>query len=662
MTDAMDLTHRPIGSLFLSTLCCLSSVGCFAAPAEPPLEVYGKLPQLEQVRVSPSGKRVAMIGVANGKRQLVVAEVAGNKLLKAAGVGSNKIRDLAWAGNDHVLAFVTSTTPARWDYVGRYELGSVVHIGLDEKSPWSVFENADSIEHVVYGYVGSFLTEGRWSGYFAGVSLRQLRSGFGPRGYVRDHGYADLYRVDLETAQPTMVAEGAAGGDGWVIAPDGSVVAHAEYDGRTGAWNLYKGADPSSVLTKKMTPTEDIDLRGLGRTPGTVLVTDQSDDGDLAEEIDLSNGHVEHLLGDCNVEDFLFDPLSHLLIGATIVEEPGARLFDAALQRHFDSTRKAFPSLQMRLESFSPQLKEMVVFTAGNGDSGTYWFVNGATHRADPIGYPYPQIRDEKVASVSTIAFHAADGLAMEGVLTLPPGQDPKGLPLVVLPHGGPIGVHDSVGFNWWAQAFASRGYAVFQPNYRGSGGYSAEFRKAGYGEWGRKMLSDIADGVSELARRQIIDARRVCIVGGSYGGYAALAGVTMQHGLYRCAVSVAGISSMSTFIDYEAARNDSDGPVMQYWRKVTGSESEGALRLYDISPSKFASRADAPILLIHGKDDTRVPIAQSRMMAAALKEAGKPYVFVELPNEDHFLSRDETRLAMLQAAVNFVEKYNPAR
>jgi dipeptidyl aminopeptidase/acylaminoacyl peptidase len=568
---------------------------------------------------------------------------------------------LQWAGEDHVLAFVTSTTPARWDLVGRYELGSVVHIGLDEKSPWSVFENADSIEHVVYGYFGSFLEEGRWSGYFAGVSLRR-QPGFGEHGYVRDHDYSDLYRVDLETAQPTLIATGAGGGHDWLMAPDGSVVAHAEYDGRTGAWNLYAGADRSRVLMKKITPTGDIELRGLGRTAGSVLVIDQSSDEDLAEEINLSNGHVERLLGDCNVDGFLFDPLTRLLIGATIVEEPGVRLFDPAVQRHFDNTRKAFPGQQVRLESFSPNLKEMIVFTEGKGDSGTYWLVNGATHRADPIGYPYPQVKDEEVGSTSIVAYHAADGLAMEGILTSPPGRDPKGLPLVVLPHGGPIGVRDSVGFDWWAQAFASRGYAVFQPNYRGSGGYSPEFRKAGYGEWGRKMLSDIADGVNELGRRQIIDSRRVCIMGASYGGYAALAGVTMQRGLYRCAVSVAGISSMSTFIDYEAERNDIDGPAMRYWRKVTGSESGGALRLYDISPSKYASRADAPILLIHGKDDTRVPIGQSRKMAAALKDAGKPYVFVELGNEDHFLSRDATRLAMLQAAVSFVEKYNPAR
>ncbi len=129
----------------------------------------------------------------------------------------------------------------------------------------------------------------------------------------------------------------------------------------------------------------------------------------------------------------------------------------------------------------------------------------------------------------------------MEGVLTLPPDKEGKNLPLVVMPHGGPIVVGDRARFDWWAQVFASRGYAVFQPNYRDTLGYGEAFRHAADGQYGRKMQTDISDGLTALATAGIIDPKRTCIVGGSYGGYAAFAGVTLQHGLYRCAVSVAG-------------------------------------------------------------------------------------------------------------------------
>ena len=219
------------------------------------------------------------------------------------------------------------------------------------------------------------------------------------------------------------------------------------------------------------------------------------------------------------------------------------------------------------------------------------------------------------------------------------------------------------MGSTYWAQAFAGRGYAVFQPNFRGSDGYGLPFRDAGFGQWGRKMQTDISDGVSELSRQGVIDPKRACIVGGSYGGYAALAGVTVQQGLYRCAVSYGGISDMNVFLDWitPQAYADDRNATTRYLRKFVGAKSEGDPALRQISPARLADRADAPILLIHGLDDSVVPISQSQEMERELKRAGKRVEFVQLKGEDHWLSRDETRRAMLTAAVAFVAKYNPA-
>jgi dipeptidyl aminopeptidase/acylaminoacyl peptidase len=260
------------------------------------------------------------------------------------------------------------------------------------------------------------------------------------------------------------------------------------------------------------------------------------------------------------------------------------------------------------------------------------------------------------------IDWRAADGLQLHGVLTLPPGRQPKSLPLVVLPHGGPE-LRDYPGFDWWAQAYASRGYAVFQPNFRGSSEYGVQFRNAGLGEWGRKMQTDIAECAAALAQQGIVDPKRACIVGASYGGYAALAGVTVQQGLYRCAVSVAGVADLSDMLSYAYKR--SAGPQsasLRYWKAFMGVSGFGASsQLAPITPAALADRADAPILLIHGKDDTVVPIDQSETMASALRSAGKPVEFVKMNNEDHWLSREETRVEMLKSAVAFVEKHNPA-
>jgi dipeptidyl aminopeptidase/acylaminoacyl peptidase len=171
-------------------------------------------------------------------------------------------------------------------------------------------------------------------------------------------------------------------------------------------------------------------------------------------------------------------------------------------------------------------------------------------------------------------------------------------------------------------------------------------------------MQTNISDGVAELARQGVIDPKRACIVGGSYGGYAALAGVTVQQGLYRCAVSYAGISDLNYFLDRELGDDRNAGA--RYLRKYLGAGPNYAAAMREISPAHFAARADAPVLLIHGLADTVVPIGQSREMERELKRAGKPVDFIQLEGEDHWLSRDATRKAMLAAAIAFVEKYNP--
>jgi dipeptidyl aminopeptidase/acylaminoacyl peptidase len=255
------------------------------------------------------------------------------------------------------------------------------------------------------------------------------------------------------------------------------------------------------------------------------------------------------------------------------------------------------------------------------------------------------------------VRFKAADGLELTGYLTLPRGRDPKKLPLVVFPHGGPA-ARDEPGFDWWAQAMASRGYAVLQVNFRGSDGYGWKFLSAGFGEWGRKMQTDLSDGVRYLAGQGTIDPKRVCIVGASYGGYAALAGAALDTGVYRCAVSYGGISDMRRFNSWVGTN---DGFASQrYFLRFLGAESIKDPSLLQVSPASHIDKVTIPVLLIHGKDDTVVPLEQSRIMADALKAAGKPVEFVTLDSTDHWLTNGDTRLAMLKATVAFLEKNNP--
>jgi dipeptidyl aminopeptidase/acylaminoacyl peptidase len=227
----------------------------------------------------------------------------------------------------------------------------------------------------------------------------------------------------------------------------------------------------------------------------------------------------------------------------------------------------------------------------------------------------------------------------------------------VVFPHGGPAS-RDTPSFDWWAQAMASRGYAVLQVNFRGSDGFGWSFTKAGFGQWGRKMQTDLSDGVRFLAKEGVIDPKRVCIVGGSYGGYAALAGAALDTGVYRCAASVAGLSDLRRFIDWSKAQNGVSA--YRWWTRFMGAEDSRDPSLAEISPAAHIDRVNIPILLVHGRDDTVVPLEQSRIMADALQKAGKPVELIVQKGADHWLSRGDTRLETLDAIVDFLEKYNP--
>lgn len=641
-----------VGSWFVRLIAAFLMLACMPATAAPPLDVYGKLPTLEMTAMSPSGERIAVIGMFQGKRQLLVTD-GNRKLLNSVEVGDYKLRAIHWAGDDTLLMHATSTYALGFGFTAdKTELSTMVVVNLGKGAPWTIFQRDDRITGGVRGYFGAIERDGRWYGYFGGITLQRSGSDF-TLGSTK----AELYEVDLETRKTRLVSNRAPSPSAtrdWVIAADGSLAAYLDFEETKGDWTLYNSQRRS--IASGRSPLGDISLLSLGRTPGTVLHFDRDADGrGTIFEIPLAGGAAVELLPDEATDRLLTDSKSRLTIGwtreADIQED---HFFDERHEKRMAGARRAFPGATVRLVDTNAAFDRMIVRTDGPGDPQSYWVVDIKAGRADPLGSSYA-IDAGDVGPMRMIRYKAADGLEIGAVLTLPPGRSEKNLPLIVLPHGGPA-ARDYPVFDWWAQAYASRGYAVLQPNFRGSEGLGAAFRLAGYGEWGRKMQTDISDGVADLARQNIIDPKRVCIVGASYGGYAALAGVTLQQGLYRCAVSVAGVADVSRMIGTDIRESGQNRTLMRALKAEVGSRGD----VKAVSPANFAARADAPIMLIHGVDDIVVPFDQSRQMASALSRASKPHEFIRLEGEDHWLSKGETRLAMLKASVAFVEKHNP--
>jgi dipeptidyl aminopeptidase/acylaminoacyl peptidase len=294
----------------------------------------------------------------------------------------------------------------------------------------------------------------------------------------------------------------------------------------------------------------------------------------------------------------------------------------------------------------------------GARDGYRYELIDWEPVHAQALGDVYAGL--DAIAEVRTIRYRAADGLEIPAQLTLPRDRPERALPLILLAHDGPALVAANR-FDWWAQALAAQGYAVLQPNFRGSD-LGRQFIEAGYNEWGRKMQSDLSDGVQYLSQQGVVDPKRVCIAGRGYGGYAALAGVTLQNGIYRCAVSVGGISELDEFIRWTADHSlRGDNLAVRNWDRYLGASGPRDPALRVLSPNDHVAAVSVPVLLVHGRDDTVVPYDQSADMAKALKRAGKSVGMVTLDHEDHWLSSDATRLKMLEASTAFLEANNPA-
>ena len=635
----------------LAALLCFFAVSVAQAADPAPLAAYGALPNVEDAAISPSGDNIALLVTLDGQRVLLFIN-SEKRIYMRTSVGDAKIREFDWIGDDRLL-LVTSQTEDVWGFTtDKIEVSTARIIPTSAGGETdTIFGNNPKLINAINGSYGVRRVNGRWTGFFGAIEMRRGRL----NEYTFDHGRPYLYSVDLASNKAVRVERSASENmyRDWVIDANGRVAATFDISMNSGDWTIT--GPGGKTLASGRQELGRAGLIGLDYE-GTSLIYSVRDAENNSRwfTVPLVGGTPQPFLADVAVDQLYFDPVSGYLTG--YLDEDEEPVFQNPEHRRAVSMiRKAFKNYRVTLMDWTSDFSKVLVRTSGNADSGTWFVVDLANLKADAIAYERPEIGPNHIGRISTFDFVAQDGLEMDGILSLPAGREAKYLPVVILPHGGPTS-QDREEFDWWAQAFASRGYAVFQPNFRGSTNRGDSFRQAGYGEWGRKMQTDLSDGLAALAEKGIVDPTRACIVGASYGGYAALAGVTVQQDVYRCAVAVAPVSDLRDMYneDYRASGR----------RKLTKASLLDQLgpsdRWNDVSPRRLASRADAPVMLIHGKDDTVVPYSHSHRMADALKDANKPYELVALDGEDHWLSKSETRLKMLSAAMSFMLKHNP--
>ncbi len=633
-----------LAGLAAGLLCC----GLANAGTMPPTGVFAELPP-EAPQISPDGSRFALIRGVNGRPSVEVYRF-DNPAAPPQVVTSSDwiIAGMRWIKNDALILYSKKNMKlGLWD---RYR-SSLVRPISDAAAIW--LSDKKFVSLTAYAQIADVALDDPDVVYVVfdnSVYRMDVRNGGAPQPYIRKY-------VGPEQ-------EGTAS---WFLDGHGKALARVDTI-----------RDPESYDKPLWHDTLKVQENGSWRSLGTFDSTVDTDDGveGVAEDgksvvriaperkgtasldmIDIATGRETKLFQDAtyDVGGTLDDEWTGRVVGYAVDEDmPVYRYFDPKRQALQNGLERAFRDLSVRVVSSDVANDRMIVQTVGPKTPASYYLYDRNTHKATAIAAAYPELDENMLGDVKPYPYKASDGLDIHAYLTLPPGKPPHNLPLVVMPHGGPD-ARDDMRFDFISQFLANRGYAVLRPNFRGSSGYGRPFTEAGLHQWGLKMQDDISDGVKKAIADGIADPRRVCIVGASYGGYAALAGATLTPQLYACTVSYAGISNLPDMIGYEHQAFRQDMTNGSFATTRMGDAFTDTAQLEGASPALHADKVAAPVLLLHAELDVTVPIDQSERMEKALEDAHKDVRFVRIPGDDHYLSLEDTRLRVLEEIETFL-------
>lgn len=473
----------------------------------------------------------------------------------------------------------------------------------------------------------------------------------------RDKRAFDVYRVNVRTGASTLVAQNPGNVVDWTADHQGRIRLAISSDGVNNTV-LYRAteADPfkpilSTDFRTQIAPTFfDFDnqrfyaLSNRGRDKTALVLIDPAKPD--AEQVVYAHPKVD-------LAGAAYSQKRKVLTQADFqVEKPERHLFDAQMKQMYERLERQLPGMQIILQSASRNEDRFVVAAMSDQTPGARYVYDAATDKLSKLGDINPALPAAQMAKMQPISYTARDGLVIPGYLTLPPGKPAKNLACIVNPHGGPW-ARDGWGFNPEVQFLANRGYCVLQMNFRGSTGYGRQFWEASFGQWGLKMQDDVTDGAQWLIKQGIADPKRLGIYGGSYGGYATLAGVAFTPDLYAAAVDFVGVANMFTFMK----------TIPPYWEPMRAQfyamvgnpdDPKDKERLAATSPALQAHRIKTPLFIAQGAKDPRVNKAESDQMVEALKARGVTVQYMVKENEGHGFRNEENRFEFYGAMEQF--------
>ncbi|HEX7707263.1 MAG TPA: S9 family peptidase [Thermoanaerobaculia bacterium] len=616
--------------------------------ALPPLidrELFFGDPEIAGAQLSPDGKHIAFIRPLDGTRNVWVKKT-DEPFAKARPITADTRRPIPgyfWTQDGKYILFVQDQ--AGDENYNVYAVDPAAKPAKGQKVPAARnLTEAKEIRAIIYA-----VPESAPDTIFIGLN-------------DRDKAWHDLYQVKISTGERKLLRTNTERIVSWTFDHEGKLRL-ASRSAENGDTEILR------VDGDKFEQIYSCDVfEGCGAylfhgdNKRFYLVTNKGD-LDLTQLVlmDPADGKQEYVTSDplkrVDLGNPIFSAKSKKLLGVTYEDERSRIVwFDESFESDYNWLKEKFPGRDVNPYSTTRDERLWLVSVSGDTEPGETLLFERATRKLTPQYRLREKIAREHLAPMQAIRYASSDGLEIPAFLTLPKGVAAKDLPLVVVPHGGPW-ARDSWGYRSMAQFLANRGYAVLQPNFRGSTGYGKKFLNASNNEWGQKMQDDITWGVRHLVETGVVDAKRVGIMGGSYGGYATLAGLAFTPDVYAAGVSIVGPSNLITLLE----------SIPPYWESIRKmftqrmgdpATPEGKAQLERQSPLNHAEKIKSPLLVIQGANDPRVKQAESDQIVVALRERGFPVEYLVAPDEGHGFARPVNNMAMFASSEAFLAKH----
>jgi dipeptidyl aminopeptidase/acylaminoacyl peptidase len=626
-----------ITRLLLVTLCAMIGRVSYGHAAEIPVEVFFQRPAFGAMQLSPNGMYIVAVVRLKGRNNLEVIDLQKREARALTNFDDVDVLQVTWISDNRLLFAAGDAEEAS---------------GKARFSGWFAVDR-DGSSSKRLGAITSLLEVFPEGGDGIIVAARGRSS------------HSDVYRLNTETAHQKLLSFDHPGDVfGWVVDHKGIPrIARSYVKGKQTLWyresvdlpwtEIAEGTD---IRLPFIPLAFDYDSKTL------YVAADREGDKRAIYTYDFETKKPGELIAgssQVDIETLIFSRSKRALAGVRYqADKPGVVWFDAEMARLQKSIDQALPDTFNELQVLDEKVHRALVLAYSDVNPGIIFLFDTEKLKLAELAKIRPWLDPKQLAERKPIHYGARDGLEIPAYLTLPKGSTDRKPPLVVIIHGGPWVRGFVWGFDLEAQFFASRGYAVLEPEFRGSAGHGRKLLSAGFKQWGLAMQDDITDGVEWLIKEGVVDKDRICLYGGSYGGYATLWGLIKTPDLYKCGVAYVAVTDLNLLFDVNWA-DLARSPFLDYGAKeVIGDPDKDAEKFRSVSPLANADKLRAPVLLAYGGSDNRVPIRHGNEFRGALDKYGKTYEWVVYRDEGHGFNRDENRFDFYRRVDAFLKKY----